>query len=228
MARKRRFVVAILVGTVLLLAGLAGVAWYAAHRVPEFYVRAVAMKPEEQKHASDVLVRRTATLSSDLRKKENRWQALFTAEQINAWLAVDLPRNFAHALPPSFSEPRVDIRPGAFTAAVRYEGALGMTVLSVQTDLFLPQDQPETVAIRIKNVTAGSLPIGKSTVIDALSHAAREADWVLQWRQIDGDPVAYLSAPTDSENPARAAHLDKLELRDGEIFFSGHTGEKGE
>ena len=228
MARKRRLVIVILFGVVALLAALAGVAWYALHRVPEFYVRAVAVKPEVQKPASDALVRKTTALTSDLRKKENRWQALFTAEQINGWLAVDLPRNFAHTLPPSISEPRVDLQPGTFTIAARYQGSLGTTVLSLETDLFLPQDQPDTIAIRIKKLRAGSLPIGMSMIIDGLSHAAKESDWVLQWRQIDGDPVAYLSAPAEPDSQPRAWHLDKLELRAGEIFFSGHTGEKGE
>ena len=57
-----------------------------------------------------------------------RWQALFTAEQINGWMAVDLARNFPNTLPPGVVDPRVDIRPEGVTVACRYlEGAVATT-----------------------------------------------------------------------------------------------------
>ncbi|HZZ73311.1 MAG TPA: hypothetical protein VFE24_13735 [Pirellulales bacterium] len=225
MARRRRLLPFVLLGLALVLAAGGATVYWAVHRVPEFYVRALAHRPAEERQASEAVVRKTTALASDLRKKSHSWQAVFTADQINGWLAVDLPENHPHVLPPSIHDPRVDIQPRLFTVAAKYDGALGSTVLSLEIDLFLPADPPDTIAIRIKKLRAGSLPIGMNKIIDAVARAAKESDWILQWRQLNGDPVAYLTRPPDPDDPTASMHIDKIELRAGEVFLSGHTGD---
>ncbi len=214
----------ILVVVAVLLAGGTWV-WWALHRVPDFYSKTVFVPPETLRPASNQMLRNTAALTSDLQRKSGQWQAVFTAEQINGWLAVDVPQNHPKSIPPSMSDPRVAIEPGKLTIAARYAGDIGESVISLETDIFLPKDRPDTIAIRIRALRAGAVPIGIKKIVDGLTHSATESEWDLRWRQLDGDPVAYLS-PTPREGQRQVWHIDTLELRANEIFIAGHTGEK--
>ena len=97
---------------VALFAVAAGVALYtafhAAQRVPEFYRQAVAADPSTQHVPRDEFIAETTALASDLHR-EGRWQHEFTAEQINAWLALELATNYPELLAAGWSEPRVEI-----------------------------------------------------------------------------------------------------------------------
>ncbi|MHC4177777.1 MAG: hypothetical protein ACYSWU_09725, partial [Planctomycetota bacterium] len=117
--RKRIRIAAMILGGLLLLIA-AGLCWlyWASQQEPEFYRQAIRVDPSVQKQASDQMLQRAAALGSDV-AKEGQWQALFTAEQINGWLAVDFAENFPDALPESFRDPRVEIRPGRMTLAGR-------------------------------------------------------------------------------------------------------------
>ncbi len=51
------------------------------------------------------------------------WSAVFTDEQINGWLAADLPEKFPQLLPPEIQDPRVVFAPGQLQLACRYTGS---------------------------------------------------------------------------------------------------------
>ena len=86
---------------VVLIAVLVGV-FLALRYEPKFYREALAVEPEVQEKGSDEMLQRTAALVSNVRKP-GKWQARFTAEQINGWLAVDFVKNHREALSPIIS-----------------------------------------------------------------------------------------------------------------------------
>ena len=128
----RRFrVPLIVVGILLLLVAGTGVwLWLAVRHVPHFYADALAVDRIEQKQASDKMVRRTADLASDV-AKEGHWDAVFTADQINGWLAVDREQNHPQLIPHEFHDPRVAIHDGQMIVGCRYESGQINTVLSL-------------------------------------------------------------------------------------------------
>ena len=92
MARKVRIAaIGTLVVAALLLAGLGG-AYYAARQVRPFYEQALKIEPAVLEQGSRELESRATALYSDV-KQVGRWQALFTTEQINGWLATQLAEN---------------------------------------------------------------------------------------------------------------------------------------
>ena len=140
---RKRLRIAALIGCGLLLVialGLGGLYWALKHE-PEFYRDAVRLDRSRQKQASDQMLQRAAALRSDV-EKEGRWKALFTAEQINGWLAVDLPENFPDALPESFRDPRVEIRPDRMTLACRLKQGGTTTVVTLTVEPYLPEPVP--------------------------------------------------------------------------------------
>ena len=221
---RKRLRIAALLGCGLLLVialGLGGLYWALKHE-PEFYRDAVRLDRSLQQQASDQMLQRAAALRSDV-EKEGRWQAIFTAEQINGWLAVDLPENFPDALPESFRDPRVEIRPDGMTLACRLKQGGTTTVVTLTVEPYLPE--PNLLALRIRDARAGLLPMPLTSVLDAMSEAAGQIGFPLDWQRADGDPVALIcTAPPDRDG--KLVRIETIQLGDGKIYLVGTTGQR--
>ena len=155
---KRRLVTVALVvlGLVLVVSlGLTTVYW-GSQQVPEFYEQALAEDPQAAEQASGEMLEQAAALASDI-EQGGRWEAVFTAEQINGWLAVDMERNYPDLLPSSLSDPRVAIEPDTFWIACRIDRGKLKGVVSMAADAYLARTN--VVALRIRHARAGILPL---------------------------------------------------------------------
>ena len=56
------------------------------------------------------MMTKAASLHAAMRQ-DGAWEALISEGEINAWLALDLPRNHATLLPSGLSDPRVCLQP---------------------------------------------------------------------------------------------------------------------
>jgi hypothetical protein len=219
---RKKLRIAALIGCGLLLviaAGLCGLYW-AFKQQPDFYRQAIQVDPALQKKASDQMLQRAAALRSDL-EKEGRWQALFTAEQINGWLAVDLVENYPDLLPESFRDPRVEIRPDRLTLACRLKrGTLdGVVTLTVEPYLA----EPNVLALRVRSARAGLVPMPLSEILDAISAAAGQMNLHRRWGRAGGDPVALISISPPTTQDGRSVQIETLQLSEGEIYLAGTT-----
>lgn len=194
----------------------------ASQHVPEFYERAIHLEPVDQAKAGEELERQVLELHNEARQ-EGHWEATFTDEQINGWLAVDLPAKFPNSLPPEVRDPRVAIDPQQAQIACRYEGPKAQAVVSLAVDIHLT-DEPNVIAVRIRQARAGLLPLPIKQGLDRITTAAREAGIPLRWSQKEGDPVALVTLPlTHEQYGKRLLKLKSLELRAGEIYLAGET-----
>ena len=222
MRRRLKIASTVAIALVVLAAFALIVAYQASQQMPDFYEHALVLDAGRARETSREMVEQAAALANDL-KQPGSWQVLFTAEQINGWLAVDLVENHPGTLPAEFADPRVAIEPGRASVACRYTGTGFSSVLSVEVELSLAE--PNVVAIRLRRVRAGALPLPMSQVLESFQSAARSLEWPLEWRQLDGDPVALLSIPTQVTQKGRetSLHLDAVELREGEVFIAGQS-----
>lgn len=221
----RKLVRVALVLVVLATAGVAillTAAYRATQHVPEFYRAALAQKPVEQKAAADQLERQVLELHNEARKP-GRWEAHFSQEQINGWLAADLPVKFPGALPEGVSAPRVAIEPGRVRLAVRYDQGDVTTVLSLAGDAYLT-DKANEVAIHIEQVRAGAFPVPLAQFLDEIAERAGEAGLPIRWAEQEGDPVAMVALPLDREEfKGKKLQVESLKIAAGEIVLSGRT-----
>jgi hypothetical protein len=221
----RKLVRVALVLVVLVTAGVAillTAAYRATQHVPEFYQQALAQKPVEQKAAADQLEREVLELHNEARKP-GRWEARFSQEQINGWLAADLPVKFPGALPEGVSAPRVAIEPNHMQLAVRYDQGDVSTVLSLAGDAYLT-DRPNEVAIHIEHVRAGAFPVPLAQFLDDIAERAGDAGLLIRWSEQAGDPVALVTLPLDrKEFKGKQLQVERLEIGAGEIVVSGRT-----
>ena len=217
---KRVLLLLIAAGLLLIAILTLWMLYSASQYVPAFYRNAMDAEPEELEAASDQMLQQVAALASAI-KKEGKWEALFSADQINGWLAVDMVKNHPNATPPTFCNPRVEIDSKQITVAGLFEQDSYWSVLSLTIEPSVPK--PNVLRLRIIRARAGLLPLPLSGILDQLSQTARDLQLHLEWRQAGGDPVAILSFPTEQENNDRRVHFETLRFGDGEIYVSGVT-----
>lgn len=204
----------------VLLAAACGWAYWISREVPPFYAAALAQPSSSVHDASDALVREAAALVSDLRKS-GRWQALFTVEQINGWLADDLQKNHPTLLPATVSDPRVAIANNQLMVGFRWQQPKWNVVVSLAAEIYLRQ--PNVVAVRIRKVRAGGLPLPLKNLLHDLIAAGRGLDLQIDEQQIDGDPLLLITPPQDGDYGNLLVQLESLELHDGQLYVAGRT-----
>jgi hypothetical protein len=222
---------------VLALAAAAGayLIYRGSQRVPEFYRRALEMDERTERQASLEMAANISSLVSDV-KKEGRWQAVFTADQINAWLAVDAedrqtqpgeaPALLEHPvelLPHYLSDPRVAIEPDQLWIACRFERDNWTGVLSLPVEIYVAES--DVLALRIRPMRAGAvrLPLPVEKILDTVVRVAHQRDWQVYRRQLEGDPVIEVSIPPLGDKDDKRVRLDTLQLGEGRIYVAGST-----
>jgi hypothetical protein len=204
--------------------GLAAWAAYrAGQRMPRFYREALAANPIEQEVAGSQFEREALSLHNQIRRV-GRWEARFTQDEINGWLAAELPVKFPKALPRGVSQPRVAIDRRLHVAA-RYQHGDLETIISLTGDTYLTEE-PNEIAIRIDQVRAGALPVPLAQFLEEIANAAAVAGLPLRWTELEGRPVALINLvfdPRQFENHQLV--LERLELRDGMLIVGGSTEE---
>jgi hypothetical protein len=196
------------------LAGLGG-AYYAARQVRPFYEQALKIEPAVLEQGSRELESRATALYSDV-KQAGHWQALFTTEQINGWLATQLATNAKGELPNNIRDPRVAIARDVLTLGFQTSSGGVETVISVDAAVSLT-DQG-AVAVRLISVRAGNLPLPVLQLADELAAACQKLKLPVRWTRQDGKPVALVEIRT--KDPV---FVDAIQLDDGQLYVAGHT-----
>lgn len=217
----RRLTIA--VSALIVVVGLAGWCLYhAARQVPEFY-RVALEQPAELQHEQGEKFERQALALHNQAYHDGRWTVRFTEEEINGWLAVELPAKFPRALPPGISAPRVAFEKGRMRLALRLQRGEASTVLSAAGEAHLTAE-PNEIAVRIDSMRAGLLPVPLSRFLEEISQRAAQADLPLRWTEIDGSPVALIRLPLASdEGERRRLVLENVSLEFGALAIAGRT-----
>jgi hypothetical protein len=200
---------------------LLGWAWRATQQVPEFY----ALQLQREASANlpldgEALERKALELNSQIRHCE-RWQVRFTDDDINAWLAIDLPRKFSAALPDEVKDPRVAINSEMIQVACQVEGARLSSVVSIGVQPYVTTDA-NVIAVRLRQLRAGSLPLPLSQYLERITEQGAKAGIPIRWTEEEGEPVALISLPLSAEDlGGRQVRVEQIELGEGEMIVSG-------
>lgn len=220
-----RKLLTILAVALVVLAAAGGIlilgAYQASRHVPDFYEEVLVVDADRASEEADHLEREVFDLHNQAREEGN-WEARFTDQQVNAWLAVDLPEKFPRALPRGVSDPRVAIDPQGAVVACRYQKGSLRSVLSLRVEVYLT-DEPNVVAFRIRKARAGALPVPLARVLTTITRVAQKLELPLRWAQTDGDPVALVTVP--DRHPALDGRLtlQQVQLSEGQIKVAGCT-----
>jgi len=226
-ARPRRRLARWLLGVALTLTAAGVVVAAAARQVPAFYrdrVAPVAGATEAAEQAARRLVSDLGGLQAAM-VRAGRWEAALDDRDINAWLAIDLPRNHAMLLPRCSSEPRIRLAPGRIDVAMRIGVGAVSTVAWAAVDLRLRG--PNQLAIEVQDAGLGALPLPRGPVLAELRRRLGRAGLATSSLRLDGRSVlvVYLSAASGAGGATQ--WLESLALGEGTIAFAGRTLEGG-
>jgi hypothetical protein len=200
---------------------LLGWGYWAARRVPPFYAAAVSVPIEVHQQASDRLLESAAALASEV-NRNGKWQAIFTSEQINGWLATEMEKTFPGLLPDYIADPRVTVCPDGVLFGCRYLKGNVETVVSLKAEPYM--SETNVLKVRLSRARAGAFPLPLGNILESVARAAADAKIQLSWLQAGGDPVAVIRLHTG--NDQAFYQLEKLQLGDDELFIAGCTVER--
>jgi hypothetical protein len=192
-----------------------------ATAVPEFYAQALTRPAPARppKEAAAELEREVLTVQNHLQQAEP-WQLVLKEEDINAWVATELPEKMPRLLPKEVEDPRIVIRDERVYFACRHEKALG-GVLSVVLEPRLTEERNE-LALRVQSVSLGRLPLPQAQYLEAVTKAAARSNLALRWEEHEGTAVAKVIVPDQYEDLRdRVVKIESLEVRDGELVIQG-------
>src|SRR3954465_15075149 len=154
MAKRSKRV--LIIGLALaLLATIPGAIWVSLTHQPRFY-RAMVRVPRAKVQAeAKSFVAHSLQLRNDI-VNEPTWEAVFTDQEVNAWLAEDLVTHFADVLPPGVHDPRVVFEIDRATLAFRLDRGPLTSVIWVVAGIRVPEGN--VVELTLEKIRAGALP----------------------------------------------------------------------
>lgn len=196
------------------------------NRPPAMYQDLLAVPASESEQQGILLERRLANLYNQ-RNHEGVWATRFSPEQINGWLASDLPEKFPGILGKSFREPRILFSRDQFCLVFRYSTPTFRGVVQVVGDIFATHSENQ-IAFRIGSVKSGWMPIPVSWWADPLGDALGKYNIILEWGELNGDPVALLTLPglvseKDQEGTQKFSIVDAIQIDERGVGLSGKT-----
>lgn len=217
------WVVVLLVGIAASTAIGLSVLGQAARHEPDFYREALKVRPHVAHDASQQLEKSVLQLQQTS-SQPGRWQAVFADEQINGWLAEELPRKLPQLLPPGVADPRVVVETDTIRCACRYRSRALNFVVSFALNVELTE-QSNTLAVRVSEVRAGALPVRLHRYLPNIERAAARSGIEFRWQETEkSDPVALITIPHQHEDYVhREIYVESIELQSGHVRLAGRT-----
>jgi hypothetical protein len=219
--RKKRFRRCLAVGIFLGLAACVPVGgWLCLTYQPSYYRDMVRLEaPRDQLEArAKRFVAQSLQLRNDI-CNEPSWEAVFSDQEVNAWLAEDLVTHFADQLPPEVRDPRVLFELDRVTLAFRLERAGVDSVITVVARPRIPEGN--TVELTLEKIRAGILPVPADRVLDRITEIGQRHGVDVVWRKQDGYPVVQLHyTPNLNRDDVQ---LEDVEIRSGQIRLAGRS-----
>lgn len=201
----------------VICAGLS-LGWLGLNYQPEFYTR-LRPAPSQRRHESaQQFLSQTLQLRNDI-VNEPSWQARFSDEQVNAWLAEDLVESFADLIPAGFSDPRVLFELDRVTLACHYQDGALRSVLWAILRLDVPRDNE--VSITIEKIQAGAFPLPADQFLDRLTEHARVRGLDITWTEDHGLRVATIRYAADPSR--RDIVLERVQVTPGWVLLTGRS-----
>jgi hypothetical protein len=213
--RKRVILVGLAVALILIAPAAV---WLLLTHKPTFY-RALTNVPREQLEAkAKHFVASSLQLRNDI-SNERDWQAVFTDQEVNAWLAEDLVTHFADQIPPEVHEPRIAFGAERITLAFQLDRGPIRTVISVVAQARVPEDN--VLALTLEKIRAGVIPISADRLIDPITQQARDHGLDVKWTRENDMPVVRIHFNPDQGRSDVV--LERLSIRQGQIRLSGRS-----
>jgi hypothetical protein len=104
--------------------------WLSLTYQPSYYRDIVSLPHDQSEAKAKHFVAQSLQLRNDI-CNEPTWEAVFSDQEVNAWLAEDLVTHFADQLPPEVHDPRMLFEPDRVILAFQLEKGGVQSVITV-------------------------------------------------------------------------------------------------
>lgn len=205
----------------LILAGLLALpaaVWISLTHKPRFYQAMVQIPHAQQHDKAKRFVAQSLQLRNDI-CNEPTWEAVFTDQEVNAWLAEDLVTEFADQLPPEVHEPRIVFELDRVTLAFELDQGPVRSVIWVVARPRVPE--PNKLELTLEKIRAGVLPVPAEKVIGEIIDHVRDHGLEVHWKRVNSLPVVTVHYTPHSERDD--VRLEQVQIREGEIRLAGRS-----
>lgn len=210
----------------MLVVGVIGLAmvppllWLGLTYKPAAYrrVKRAELTPGQRQARAKHFVAQGLQLRNDV-VNERRWEARFSDDEVNAWLAEELLTTFADQVPPEIHDPRLLFDDDRATLIFEVDRGPIRTVVTVQARARVPEDN--TVALTIEKVHAGILPLPPDQFVRQIDDQAARHGLEIRWGRDGRSPVAFLQYR--SEPDKNGFVLERIQLLEGQLRMSGRS-----
>lgn len=221
----------IALGSGLMLTGAAVAVFFlyraATAPVPEY--QALVEQTRQQLETGEIeqnrqeLESQLAALYSDA-AEATRWETTITELQLNSWLATQLVHDFPELAEQGVYDPRVLIKAGAVTLAMRAELHGMNAVVAFDLEPFVAEDG--SLALELAAARVGSAPLPTAQIMDQLNAAMGDEGLPGRWSTSNGNPVLLIDFEQQASSFNFSRSLDAIEVRQGEVYIAGETLER--
>ena len=216
-SRKRRFLT-IVVSLIILGTAIPLAIWRSLTYEPPFYRNLVSKDRQLRRVEADRFVTHTFQLRNDM-ANEDRWEASFSDEEVNAWLEEHLVTHFAEFLPEGVRDPLVVFDLDRVTLAFKLKRGPFTSLVWVIARIQVSGEN--TIALRLEKIRAGAMPVSPDEVVGPLIQRAREHGLDVDLKKERGEPVAHIRY---SPAPGRLdVVLERVVVLDGRVYISGRS-----
>jgi hypothetical protein len=158
-------------------------------------------------------------------KSDPDWAVHFEEKEINSYFAESfITSRFDQPLEnEGISQPRVVIEPDMIRVAFRYGTGFWSTIISIDLQIWLPENAGTVVAMKLLGFHAGALPISAQSFFERVSDFGRQHSIEVNWYRDEGKPVALLKF--DADNPHSTLELQNIHLEKGLIRIQGRCND---
>jgi hypothetical protein len=153
--------------------------------------------------------------------RTGRWETVITEREVNAWLAIDLPKNHAALVGRWGTDARVEFLPGRFRFGCRMGVGPLATTAWLEADVRLRA--PNRLGIVLTDARLGSLPIPRGPIIKELGRRLEQLGAVTEVRRFDDHSTLVVSLPSTTDAAGRGRWVESLLLSTGELALTGET-----
>ncbi|MDR1483503.1 MAG: hypothetical protein LBT09_01625 [Planctomycetaceae bacterium] len=215
-----KMAVYIFLGLLLILFLIFYLLYLSAQREPEFYREAKNVPIEVQQTRNIAVVDKIRKLNNDFQNRNKSWSGTFTAEEINAYLAVEATKSGANLLPPDLQEPRIAFSAGSVEIASKVRQRGLTAVLNISLGATMPE--PNKLVFKMRSSQAGALPFPKDYIANVIADVLRKK-WGNVTQGSEGGESTFTIQLNLKNSAGRKVKVESFEIRPGVIQFSGTT-----
>jgi hypothetical protein len=201
-----------------IFAAIPVVGWFSLTYQPSYYREMVRLTRANRAGRAKKFVAQSLQLRNDI-CNEPSWEAVFSDQEVNAWLAEDLVTHFADQLPPEVHEPRVLFELDRITLAFLLKQGGIQSVITVVGRPRVPGGN--TIELTLEKIRAGILPVPTDNVLDRIIEYARYHGVDAEWTRRDGYPVVLVRYTPNLER--EDVQLEEVQIRRGQIRLAGRS-----